>query len=117
MQTTIMKWVAVILLTGAVFWRPSSAYEIFLQFTVATSAILVMLQARDQRKYYLVVAFAAIGVLFNPIWPVILLSRDGSSWLALPCLLMFGISLGAMKTQPKLSIPSLTDRTPGSESL
>jgi len=45
------------------------------------------------------------------------LARRTFLWLDLVCLMTFLISLGALKTRPTLSIPSITDRTPGSESL
>jgi hypothetical protein len=38
-------------------------------------------------------------------------------WLDSICIVMFIVLFMAFKTQPILSIPSITNRTPGSESL
>jgi CheY-like chemotaxis protein len=59
--------------------------------------------------------FVLIAILFNPIW-MVRLSTTFSLWLDVSCLTAFAALL-LLKSQPTLSIPSITDKTPGSESL
>jgi hypothetical protein len=47
----------------------------------------------------------------------VVLSRNVFLALDLACVLAFLLSLAALRRQPMLSIPSITNRTPGSESL
>lgn len=118
MFTKLMKWLSIATLLLAMFWRFSVGYQILLQFLVCASAVMVMLQAAVARKYFWALVFVAVAVLFNPVLPVAL-SGKAFPLVNLSCLAMFAVSLGVLKTQrkPRLSIPSITDRTPGSESL
>lgn len=115
MLTKIMKWVssAVLLLAGL---RLTSGYQILLGFVICVSGILVLTQAVRDSKYLWAVGFFLITVLFNPVVPVVL-SRKTFLWLDWVCLMTFLVSLVALKRQPTLSMPSITNRTPGSESL
>jgi hypothetical protein len=61
--------------------------------------------------------FAAIGLLFNPLVPVFPFGGEWGRLLVLLTLVPFAVSLITLRTQPLLSIPSITDRNPGSESL
>jgi len=83
---------------------------------VCLSALLVVAQAFREGKYFWVAGFVAIAVIFNPVLPVTF-SRTAFLWLDSACIVTFLISLAAWKRQPVLSIPSITDRMPGSESL
>jgi hypothetical protein len=67
-------------------------------------------------KYVWGVGFLALAVLFNPAAPVPLTHRLflGLEWFSIGAFL---VSLAALRTRPLLSIPSITDRTPGSLSL
>ena len=117
MFTNIMKSVAMAILLGAVLGRPSAGYELALRLVICMSAIMVMLQAGFASRFFLAAIFVAIAVLFNPIAPVVLSSGAalGLNWV---CLAAYALSLAVLRTQkPRLSIPSITDRTPGSESL
>ena len=80
-------------------------------------AILVIRQALQAKQHVWAVGFIAIALLFNPI--VLVFRTSGNLFLSmvLVCIVTFAISLAALKTQPSLSIPSITDRNPGSESL
>jgi hypothetical protein len=61
--------------------------------------------------------FLSIALLFNPAIPVIpLANRLGLLTIVLAAA-AFAVSLTKLKSQPLLSIPSITDRNPGSESL
>jgi hypothetical protein len=115
MLTKIMKWVsiAILLLAGL---RLASSYQVLLQFVVCVSGLLVFTQAFRAGKYIWAAGFLAIAVLFNPV-ALIPLSGKVSLWLDWVCLAAFLASLAALKMQPTLSIPSITNRTPGSQSL
>jgi len=115
MLTSIMKWVssAGLLLAGL---RLAAPYQVLLEIVVCVSALLVFTQAARVGKYMWATGFLTIAVLFNPVVPMVL-SRKTLLWLDWVCLMTFMISLLALKRQPILSMPSITNRVPGSESL
>lgn len=118
MHTNVMKWVTAVALPGAVLLRPSMGDQILLPFVVSASAIMVMVLAGLAGRYVVAAAFTLIAVLFNPVVPVALLSQ-WFLWMYMSALAIFGICLTLLKLQmrPRLSMPSITDRTPGSVSL
>ena len=116
MLTMIMKSASVVVLLLALLFPPSTNYLIGLQFVVCLGACVVFSQALQSRKAAWMLAFVAVAVLFNPILPVAL-SRNYSVVLDCLSLGLFGASLPFLKSPLQLSIPSITDRTPGSESL
>jgi hypothetical protein len=111
-----MKWVSIAALFSAILWRPSAGYELLLQFAVCVGAILVIGQSYRVDKFRWGIVFIVVALLFNPLAPPAM-SRSLFLWLATICLALFATSLFALKTQPRLSIASITDRTPGSQSL
>jgi Family of unknown function (DUF6804) len=116
MFTKIMKLVCVGALLLAAFWVASPGVEILLDILICVGAVMVSTQAVARTKYLWAAGFVAIAVLFNPIVPVVP-SPNVFLVLDAACLLAFLLSLAALKRQPKLSIPSIPNRTPGSESL
>ena len=119
MLTKIMKWVSIValLLLLAMWWRSSSDYRTVLAaFAVSAGAIVVFVQAVGAGKYVWAAAFLATGALFNPLLPI-MLPRNVFLWLDLACLVMFLVSLAVWNANPRLSIASITDPTPRSESL
>ena len=116
MFTKIMKLVCVGALVLAALWVASPGVAIVLDILVFVGAITVATEAVVQPRYLWAAGFVAISVLFNPIVPVVL-SRNVFLALDLACILAFLLSLAALKRQPILSIPSITNRTRGSESL
>ena len=116
MFTKIMKYVCAGTLLLAAFWVASAGVEILLDILICVGAVTVATQAVARTKYLWAAGFVAIAVLFNPVVPIVL-SRNAFLGLDLACILAFLLSLAAMKKQPILSIPSITNRTPGSESL
>ena len=116
MLTKIMSVASMALLLVAPLWFPTPGHQILLEAVVCVASLLVLTQAIRRGKYIWVLPFFAIAVLFNPIVPVVL-ARKTFLWLDLVCLMTFAFSLTGMKSQPRLSIPSITNRTPGSESL
>jgi len=115
--TRMMKWFAIAaLLALAVLRRPSDSRALVAGFVVCAGAIVAMLQATRVRKYGWILAFLAIAVLFNPLVPMVF-SRSAYLTLYVGCLATFLLSLGMATPVPRLSMASITDRTPGSESL
>ncbi len=118
MFAKIMKWVSIAaLLLAAISWRSAANYQLLLQFVVCMGATVVVMQAVRETEYGWAAGFVAIALLFNPAVPVFRLSGPLSLLLVLACIAPFAVSLAALKTQPLLSIPSITDRNPGSQSL
>ena len=116
MFTKIMKLVCVGALLLAALWVVSPGVGILLDILVCVGAITVATQAVTQSKYLWTAGFVAIAVLYNPIAPV-MLSRNVFFGLDVACLLAFLLSLNALQRRPIFSIPSITNRTPGSQSL
>lgn len=116
MFTKIMKLVCVGALLLAALWVVSPGVGILLDILICVGAITVATQAVTQSKYLWTAGFVAIAVLYNPIAPV-MLSRNVFLGLDVACLLAFLLSLNALQRRPFLSIPSITNRTPGSQSL
>jgi uncharacterized membrane protein YccC len=116
MFTKIMKFVCAGVLLLTAFWVATPGVKILLDIVICVGALMVAMQAVARPKYLWAGGFVAIAVLFNPILPVAL-SRNVFLGLDVACLLAFLISLEALKSQPTLSIPFITNRTPGSQSL
>lgn len=118
MITKAVKYVSIAgLLATALLWQYTSITQAPLQLLVSGSALLVGFQAVRARKYVWAVGFYGVTLLFNPFVTVM----NFSGWLALFVILAttapFAVSLTALPCQPLPSIPSITDRIPGSESL
>ena len=116
MLTKIMSAASMALLLVAVLRHPTVGYQILLEAVVCMTGILVLTRAVQRGRYFWALPFFAIIVLFNPIAPIVL-SRNTFLWLDLVALMTFAVSLACMKTQRRLSIPSMTDPAPGGESL
>ena len=116
MITKIVKLVAVAALLMVALPQAGAAYQVALEFVVCLSGVMVLWEAARARKYIWLVAFGAIAILFNPFVPLAL-SRKTFLWLDFVCIVIFLTSLAVLHVRPRLSIPSITDRTPGSESL
>jgi hypothetical protein len=116
MLATIMKAVSIVALLAAVLWRPSANLQVLLQITVFAGAAFVIVQCFRDEKWGWGTAFIAMAMLFAAVTtsPP---SRAISPWLDVLCLVMFALSAVVVRTQPRLSIASITDRNPGSESL
>jgi hypothetical protein len=116
MLTKTMKWIAMAALLVALFWRPFAENRRLLELAVLGGAIAVLVQAVRAGKYVWMGLFVAIACIFNPIRP---LAVSASVFLVADALtlLLFMVSLRSLETHPRQSIASITDRTPGSESL
>jgi Family of unknown function (DUF6804) len=112
----LLKWLSIVALLVGLLWRSSQIYQWILESIVSVSALVLIWQAIQLSKYLWAVGFVAIAVVLNPILPLGL-SRSWFFLVDLGCLLAFAISLATLKSRPLLSIPSITNRRPGSESL
>jgi hypothetical protein len=105
------------MLTTIVFWRSAANYQLLLNVVVCAGALVVAMQAVRSKEYLWAVCFIALALLFNPAVPVFRLSGELQLLLVTVCIAPFAFSLAALKTQPLLTMPSITNRNPGRESL
>jgi|SRR5215831_7697372 len=118
MRTKIVKWLSIAaLLLTAVFWDFAAKYQLALNVLISSAAILVFGQAIQAKKYRWAAGFVAIALLFNPAVPLFRLTGSVGLLLIVLSIAAFATSLAVLKSQPLLSIPSITDRNPGSQSL
>ena len=118
MLTRSMKYVSIAtLILAAVFWGYAQPYERILGFVISTGAVLVAVQASRAKKYSWVVGFYVVAVVFNPFLPTGIFSGSPAFAVVAVTFGLFVFSLYTLKTQPLLSVPSITDRNPGSQSL
>jgi hypothetical protein len=118
MLAQIMKCISISsLFLTAITWRSAANYQLLLAFVVCMGAVVVVMQAVRAKEYSWAAGFVVIALVFNPV--VLFLRPPGVFPLLIVavCIAPFAISLFALKTQPLLSIPSITDRNPGSEAL
>lgn len=116
MLTTIMKYVAIATLLAGLFWKFVPNARTYLDFVVAAGAVFVLVQAVNLRRYWWVAGFSAITFLFNPI-RTIELSSGTTVALQILTAAVFAISLQLLKTSPRLTIASITEANPRTESL
>lgn len=117
MLTKIMKLVSIAALVfAAFFWRSSVNFQTVVQFLVCAAAVMVVIQATRSAKYLWAAAFFVVAVLFNPLLP---LAFPGSIfiWVDLLCLTMFLAATAYLQSRPRLSVESVTNTGPRSESL
>ena len=115
MFTAVLKATTVVGLIIALFWR-SPNYETLLSFLVCMAALVVVGQAMQLKNYIWIAVFFAICALFNPVFPVTM-SPNVRLMANIVCAGLFASSLLLLKTLPRMSVSSITDRTPGSQSL
>lgn len=118
MRTRLVKWLCIAsLFVPFVSWRWIADYQLPLRVAVCSGAAVVAHQAFHSARNGCALCFLSLALLFNPVIPIFpLAGRLGFGAMALAAAL-FGVSLINLKSQPLLSIPSITDRNPGSESL
>ena len=115
MFTKIMKYASIVALLISL-WRSSFDYRILAAFIVTVGAVAVATQAARLQRTIWTVGFGAIATVLNPV----VTGQLGPAvfrWCDVLCIAAFVGSLVILKAQPVLSMPSITDRTPGSESL
>ncbi len=116
MLTKVIKWSAIAALIAGAFLRSASDYVLLSQFVVVAAALVVLTQAATMRRYVWMSLFLVVASLFNPVVPIPF-SNYVFGIVSCFALLLFFFSLELLKPNPRLSIASITDRMPGSESL
>ena len=114
--TKVVSIFALSVLLGLLWREGNETPALFASFVVWAGAMVVFVSALSNRKYLWGAVFAAIAVAFNPAAPA-LFSAQASAALYLGCIAMFAHSLRYIKTQPRLSLASITDPAPQSEAL
>jgi hypothetical protein len=126
MRIQIVKWVSIIGLLSAVLFWSSSAFQLALNLVVCMAAAVVTVQAFQAGKNAWIGAFGVIAVIFgtfavagmmNPEQPAIRLGGWFGILLMAASFAAFAVSLTALKPVELRSIPSITDRNPGSLAL
>jgi hypothetical protein len=118
MRTRLVKWLCIaVLFVAFVLWRLIADYEFPFRLVVCGGAAVVAVQAFRAARNRWMTVFLVIAFLFNPAIPLFPLA--GGFGLAAIVLAAgaFAVSFTALQSRPLLSIPSITDRNPGSESL
>jgi len=118
MRTRLVKWLCIAVLFVAFILSPWIAeYQLVIRLVVCAGAAVVALQAFRAGRQQWAIGFLVLALLFNPAVPIFALGGS----LGIPAIVLaatsFAVSLSLLKSRPLLSIPSITDRTPGSESL
>ncbi len=118
MLTKTMKFVSIgVLLGAALLGSYASPYQLPLCFVVCLGAMLVAWQALAAKRHLWTISFFALAAVFNPFVMFVSFSGALSSAFVAAGILAFTFSVYALKPQPLLSMPSITGRTPGSQSL
>lgn len=116
MLTKIIKWSAIGILIGGWFLGSFSSYVLLSQFVIAGAGAVVLTQAARMRRYVWMTLFLLVVCLFNPVLPIPFsdyIFRIASSF----AVILFFFSLELLQPRQRLSIASITDRMPGSQSL
>jgi hypothetical protein len=116
MLATIMKYIAIASLVVGVVWHLTPNLRSYLDFVVAAAAVFVSVQAINLRKYLWVAALAVTFFLFNPFWSIGFSARTMVT-LQIVAAAVFAISLQMLKTSPRMTIASITEANPRTESL
>jgi hypothetical protein len=118
MRTRLVKWLCIAALFVAfVLWQWIASYEFLLKVFVSLGAGIVAVQAFHSGRNRWTMCFISIALLFNPAIPILPLANTLGLFAIVLTAAAFAVSLTKLKSQPLLSIPSITDRNPGSESL
>lgn len=116
MLTITMKWAAIAALIIGIFWQMSLDHLSYLNFVVTAGAVLAVIQAANLRKYLWIIAFTAIGCLFNPVFPFGFAFKIMIGLQVLSAAVFAG-SLQFLHTRPIMTIASITEANPNTESL
>jgi hypothetical protein len=111
-----MKYVAISALLAGMLWQMAPNLRSYLDFVVTAGAVFLLVQAANLHKYWWVAAFVAVIGLFNPIRPIAF-SFGTLMILQIMTAAVFAVSLQILKTSPRLTIASITEANPKTESL
>ena len=118
MRIRLVKWICIaVLFVAFVLWRLIGDYEFPFRLVVCGGAAVVAVQAFRAARHRWTSALLVIAFLFNPAISFFSFASEFGMLAVVLAAAAFAGSLTALKSQPLLSMPSITDRTPGSESL
>lgn len=127
MRIQIVKWISIFgLLSAVLFWNSVATFQLALNLFVCMAAAVVTLQAFQARKRAWVGAFGVIALLFgalavaalaHPEQPAMRLGGWFGILLVVASATAFAVSLTSLKPVQLRSMPSITDRNPGSLAL
>ena len=111
-----VKCLPVVTLLAGFFLGATSYYQLLLHLAIWGAAIVVFVQAARAGKYIWMAAFLAVATMFNPIMPIAI---SPNLLLTLNVLTagLFMVSFQVLRPTLRMSLASITDRTPGAESL
>ena len=118
MRTRIVKWLCIaVLFVAFVLWHWIADYELLIRVLICSGAAVVAVQGFRSAKRRWTIGFLSIALVFNPAIPVFPLANTLGLVAIVLTAAAFAVSLSGLRAQPLLSMPSITDRNPGSESL
>jgi hypothetical protein len=110
----IIKWSAIAALIEGAFVRSLPSYGLLTQFVVVVAAAVVLTQAAAMRRYVWMTLFLVVACVLNPVFPLAF-SNYMFGMVSTLAVLVFFFSLELLKPKARLSVPSVTERMPGSE--
>lgn len=116
MLTTIMKYAATVTLLLGTFWHLPANLRSYSAFVISAAAVFVLVQAVNLHKYAWAAAFLTIACVFNPVLPIAL-SFAVLMALQITSAALFVASLQSLRTNPRMTIASITEANPRTESL
>jgi hypothetical protein len=118
MLTKALRFVSVgMLLLVGMLWHYAANDQLLFDFIVCAGGILAVHHAIRSRKRLMALELLGVALLFNPFAPVFLPAGNLSLLAVWISIVLIVTSLIAFKTQPLLSIPSITSLNSGSVSL
>ena len=118
MHTKTITWLAIAALLATIaFWSSAPNFQTELNLVVTVAAAIAVVRTFQAKQYRWAAGFLAVALLFNPALPAFRLVGSVSLALVVLAIATFAVSLIVLRPQPLLSIPSITDRNPGSQSL
>jgi hypothetical protein len=111
-----MKYAAIVTLLAGLCLGSVPNGRTYGAFIVAAAATLVLVQALDLRHYWWAASFGAIALVFNPV-RLVEFSFKPTVALQVLTAVVFAVSLQLLRTSPRLTIASITDADPRTESL
>ena len=109
MLTQIMMWVSITVVLLTVLGLPITSEKAVLQTVLCASGLLVIRQAIRSGQPLLATGFLPIIVAFSPISPIPISGRV-FLWLNWIGLAAFVVAVITLKTERKLSMPSIRNR-------
>ncbi len=97
-----LHWLSLagLLAAGVALWsRDIAAFDVPIRFLVAVGAIGLMVHALGARHYLHAAVFGAVGILYNPVQPLLGSSGDWEPFLIVSCAIPFVASLTTPRTK------------------